>query len=308
MTDTHETRLERARQSLEGLSVADALGGHFEFFRASHLLHHIKNRTTPEPEWIFTDDTNMALSIYSILRQFEEIRQDELAQSFIKHYDPMRGYGYGANKVFKAIRIGQGTWRELFGNVFDGKGSYGNGGAMRVAPLGAYFADDMDALIENAKLSSEITHANAEGIAGGIAVAVATSIAVSYRGKDKPTIPEFVDKILPHIPDSEVKENCAKAKAVAPDTPIDDVVMELGHGRHVSAMDTVPLTLWCAANWMDDYEEAFWQCASAGGDVDTTCAIVGGIVASYSADGIPKKWIQQREPLPDWAFEEVTTL
>ena len=101
---------------------------------------------------------------------------------------------------------------------------------------------------------------------------IASSIAVSYRGKDKPSLTEFIDKILPHIPDSEVKENCTKAKTVAPDTAIDDVVMELGKGRHISAMDTVPLTLWCAANWLDDYEEAFWQCASAGGDVDTTCA------------------------------------
>jgi len=304
MTDSHETRLERARQSLEGLSVADALGGYFEFYRATVYKHHIANRTTPDAKWMFTDDTNMALSIYSILRQFGKIQQDELANSFVKHFDKARGYGYGASKVFVSLILDEGEWRELFG----GTGSYGNGGAMRVAPLGAYFADDMEALIENTRLSAQVTHAHPEGIAGGIAVAVASGVAVSYRGKDKPTIPEFIDKILPHIPDSEVKDNCAKAKTVDPDTPIDDVVMVLGNGRHVSAMDTVPLTLWCAANWMDNYEEAFWQCASAGGDVDTTCAIVGGIVASYDPSTIPEKWIQQREPLPDWAFEEVTTV
>lgn len=307
MSDNHETRLKRAQQSLEGLSVADALGMHSEFWRGS-MTDFIKTRNPPEKMWKFTDDTNMALSIYSILRQFEEIKQDELAQSFVEHFDRGRGYGYGATKVFMAILLDNGDWRDLFSNMFGGSGSFGNGGAMRVAPLGAYFADDMDTLIENARLSSEVTHAHPEGIAGGIAVAVAAAVAISYHDKDKPTIPDFIDQILPHIPDSEVKDNCTHAKAVPADMPIDDVVMELGNGRNISAMDTVPLTLWCAANWLDDYEEAFWQCASAGGDVDTTCAIVGGIIGSRSTESIPEKWIQQREPLPDWAFEEVTTL
>lgn len=303
----HDIRLDCARQSLEGLSVADALGGFGEFWRGTFLTY-IKKRQPPTEQWKFTDDTNMALSIYSILRQFGEIKKDELADSFISHYGKERGYGYGAMKVFDQLVTGQGNWREAFGNMFGGTGSYGNGGAMRVAPLGAYFADDMETLIENARLSAEITHTHAEGVAGTIAVAVASGIAVSYRDKTKPSISEFVDAILPYIPDSEVKENCAKVKTVPADMPIDDVVMILGNGRHVSAMDTVPLTLWCASNWMDDFEEAFWQCASAGGDVDTTCAIVGGIIASRSTDSIPEKWIQHREPLSTWAFEEETVI
>lgn len=305
--DDHEARLKRARQSLEGLSVADALGMHAEFWRGS-MTNFITTRTPPDKEWRFTDDTNMSLSIYSILRQFGEIRQDELAQSFIEHFDKARGYGYSANKVFISLVLGEGQWRDLFQRIFGGTGSYGNGGAMRVAPLGAYFADDMDSLIKNARLSAEVTHVHAEGVAGAIAVAVAASVAVSYRDKDKPSIPDFIDQVLPHIPDGEVKENCAKAKYIPADAPIDDVVMELGNGRHVSAMDTVPLTLWCASNWLDDFEEAFWQCASAGGDVDTTCAIVGGIIGSRSIESIPPSWVEHREPLPDWAFDEVTKL
>ena len=43
------------------------------------------------------------------------------------------------------------------------------------------------------------------------------------------------------------------------------------------------------------------------GDVDTTCAMVGGIVVLYTGvEGIPAEWIQAREPLPDWAFKEHT--
>jgi ADP-ribosylglycohydrolase len=69
----------------------------------------------------------------------------------------------------------------------------------------------------------------------------------------------------------------------------------------VSAQDTVPFCLWCAAKHLDNYEEALWATVSGLGDRDTTCAIVGGIVACYTgAEGIPSNWLAAREPLPDW--------
>ena len=47
--------------------------------------------------------------------------------------------------------------------------------------------------------------------------------------------------------------------------------------------------------------DAPWLTVSGLGDRDTTCAIVGGIVACYvGEEGIPAAWLQAREPLPDW--------
>lgn len=62
------------------------------------------------------------------------------------------------------------------------------------------------------------------------------------------------------------------------------VAAVLGNGRRTSAHDTVPFALWSAARSLGDYEQAFWVTAQAGGDVDTTCAIVGGVVASGEAE------------------------
>ena len=43
-----------------------------------------------------------------------------------------------------------------------------------------------------------------------------------------------------------------------------------------------------------------WTTASALGDVDTTCAIVGGIVAlAVGSEGIPAEWLARREPLSE---------
>ena len=75
----------------------------------------------------------------------------------------------------------------------------------------------------------------------------------------------------------------------------------LGNGAAVTVQDTVPFVLWCAAWRLDDYGQALWFTSSGGGDVDTTCAMVGGIVALHTGvEGIPEYWRNDREPLPTW--------
>ena len=72
----------------------------------------------------------------------------------------------------------------------------------------------------------------------------------------------------------------------------------LGSGQRVLASDTVPFCLWCAARHLDNYEEAMWTTVAGLGDRDTTCAIVGAIVAlSAGPASIPKEWLEAREPL-----------
>jgi ADP-ribosylglycohydrolase len=93
LTTTHEERLQRAPRSLEGLSVGDAFGGFFEFQNPAILARSLKQRTLPPIKRRYTDDTNMALSIYENLRLYQSIKQDELAMNFALHFDKERGYG-----------------------------------------------------------------------------------------------------------------------------------------------------------------------------------------------------------------------
>lgn len=300
----HEERLARARVSLEGLSLGDSLGGFLEGLGSERAKqnHIVANRQVPNVEWHYTDDTNMALSIYSILRQYQGIDTDELALSFAKYYDRSRGYGAGVRRMMERINNGD-NWRDFNTTLYDG-GSFGNGGAMRVAPVGAYFADNMDLVIEHARLSSEITHAHPEGIAGSITIAVATAIACKLIGQEKPNRSDFIDLILPHIPDSIVKTNVMTARDIDR-MDIAEVVKVIGNGRGVRAQDTVPFVLYCAGEWLDNFEEAIWQTMSGGGDVDTNCAMIGGIVACYvGQDGLPDTWLAHRERLPEWVFED----
>jgi ADP-ribosylglycohydrolase len=251
-----DERLARARCSLEGLSVADALGQHV-------MVYLLKEGALPEQElppspWYFTDDTYMALSIISLLCQGGKIDQDGLAADFALRYkqDAYRGYGSGMHVLLQRINDGQ-PWREASQRQFGGQGSFGNGAAMRVAPLGAYFADSIETVIEQAHASAEVTHAHPEGVAGAIAVAVAAAWAWRLRERAvRPTRAEFLDLLLPAVPASEVRMKMLLARDLGARVSVLSAAAKLGNGSQVSAQDTVPFVLWCAGQYLGSYEQA----------------------------------------------------
>ncbi len=292
----HDERLIRARAALEGLSVGDAFGSFFEF--NNEIAHLIEERKLPPTPWSYTDDTNMALSVYESLRLHGEINQDALAASYVAHFDPARSYGVGVHQMLTRMSNGEG-WQTVAKDMFFGEGSFGNDAAMHMAPIGAYFADDMSKVIEQAKRAAEVTHTHPEGIAGAIAIAVAAACVWDSSVQD------LIAAVLPHVPASEVRDGIQRAHDLPADTSAQAAAETLGNGSRASVQDTVPFALWCASKYSGNYEEAIWQASSALGDVDTLCAMVGGIVAARTGiTGIPDEWRQHREPLPQWAAGE----
>jgi len=316
----NQERIERARISLQGLSVGDAFGDRF-FLRFEDCDRIVAALTLPGPPfdftddtmqrladircmpdapWPYTDDTEMAMSIVAVLAQRDEIDEDLLALSFGQHFNLARKYGAAMTDLLPAYAKGA-AWRIEAPKLFHGQGSCGNGSAMRVAPVGAYFADDLEATVANARRSSMVTHTHSEGIAGAIAVAIAAAQAWRTRGA-LPEPAKFIESVLPYVPASDVRHGLETAAALEEDAPADVAADILGNGDEITAQDTVPFCIWCAAQFMDSYEEALWQTVSALGDRDTTCAIVGGIVACYTGvEGIPATWRAAREPLADWS-------
>lgn len=293
-----KNRLNRAKLSLLGLSVGDAFGERF-FGRWRVLGELVDNRQLPQGPWRFTDDTNMALSIVSVLEQFGSINQDALAKNFAQNYDPSRGYGMAMHHALPRIQRGE-KWEVVSGGLFNGEGSFGNGASMRVAPVGAFFADDMSALIENARKSAQVTHTHSEAAAGAIAVASAAALAHRLRNEAAPNVHEFIGLILPNVPESYTKSGIMHTRGIHPDASVRKVASVVGNGSQITTMDTVPYVLWCAGRYLSNFEEALWHTVSGGGDLDTTCAMVGGIVANYvGEEGIPQEWIERREPLPN---------
>ncbi|GEB49984.1 ADP-ribosylglycohydrolase family protein [Streptomyces cacaoi] len=295
-SDRHE-RLSRALGALRGLAVGDALGS--QFFVPDNLPL-LRSRQLPPPTWQWTDDTEMAASVLAVLVTQGEADQDALAASFARHHDFDRGYGPAVNRMLRQIRQEGGDWRELSAALFEGQGSWGNGGAMRVAPLGAWFAGDPQRVADEAQRSAEVTHRHPEAVAGTRAVAVAAAL----RGApDAPArnAAQFLSRVLEFVPRSAVHAGLRRAVDMLDYDDIRTVAAVLGCGRRTSAQDTVPFALWVAARHQDDYRAALWAAAEAGGDVDTTCAIIGGIVASAGPHAAPPAaWTARTEPLPGW--------
>jgi ADP-ribosylglycohydrolase len=298
MVMTESTRLGYAFDSLTGLSVGDALGA--QYFMVGRKVEDLQAGVVPPPVWEWTDDTEMACSVVWMLAESGHVDQDKLASAFAERCEPNRGYGAGAFVILHAIRQGM-SWQEAAGSVFDGQGSMGNGAAMRVAPLGAYFSDDVARAVAQARLSAQVTHTHPEGVVGAIAVAVAASQAAAGRlAGTKPKPGPFLDAVLAATPESQTRRGIARARKML-HLPVAEVAYELGSGHLVLAQDTVPFALWVAARRLADYPQAITDCVTAGGDIDTTSAIVGGIVAAHTGPaGIPATWRESLEPLPPW--------
>jgi ADP-ribosylglycohydrolase len=286
---------EAATRSLHGLALGDAFGETWFFRPAGQMEWLIGQRLVPKGPWPWTDDTAMAVALYQLLRGYGRVVPDDLAERFARAYtaDPYRNYGPSMHGVLKAIGDGE-PWQVVTAAQFDGQGSWGNGAAMRVAPLGAWFADDLDHVVEQAALSAAVTHAHPEAIAGAIAVAVTAALAVRQVPAE-----DLLPQVLARTPESEVATRL-RLVAQRPFTRQPQwIAGEVGCGARISAPDTVPYAVWCAARHLDDLVEALWATVGAGGDMDTTCAIVGGIVAARTGlDGVPDEWLTAREPLP----------
>lgn len=296
MTDSSR---DPAFDALQGLSVGDALGA--QFFVPATARTHLDARTEPPGPWPWTDDTEMACSVYAALRERGSIDTFDLTHAFARRHDFDRGYGPAANRMLRLIREG-GDARRLAAELFDGQGSFGNGAAMRVAPLGAGHAADPAAAVRPAADTAVTTHTHPQAVDGAIAVAVAAALAV--RARTEPTTPAgYLRAVADLTPAGPVRRGLTEAARLTDRSDPGAAAALLGNGSRTSAADTVPYALWCAAHWLTDYPAAVWAAIGAGGDVDTVAAITGGVVAARSGSaGIPAHWLAAREPLPDWTF------
>ncbi|MCQ4082976.1 ADP-ribosylglycohydrolase family protein [Streptomyces sp. RB6PN25] len=288
-------RYDRALASLRGLSVGDALGSQFSV-PANYAA--LKSGGLPTAPWRWTDDTEMATSVVAGLVVHGRIDQDALAMSFAEHHDVSRGYGANVDRMLRAIRHEGRDWRELAAGFFNGQGSWGNGAAMRIAPLGAWYAGDPEQATHQAEISAYTTHQHREAVVGTMAVAAAAALVADPQGPKAPA--ELLTAVMELVPRSAVQAGLRRASDMLDYADVGTVAAVLGCGRRTSAHDTVPFALWAVARHLDDYERAFWSTARAGGDVDTTCAIVGGVLAARPSGAPPAEWERRTEPLPGW--------
>lgn len=302
----HAQRLSLAKHSLLGVSIGDAFGDSF-FGNEDLIIEQIDAHTMPDTRWEFTDDTVMSISVFEELEARGDIDQDQLVNRFIACHDldPRRGYGATLRRVLREIAEGE-DWKTVASRVFEGQGSMGNGAAMRVCPIGAYYHDDLKRVKALATKSAEVTHSHPEAIAGAIAVATATALATGMTLSRHALSPEaFTDAILAQLPDSDTTSRIAKAKSLPHSYHTETLKKVLGNGVNMTAQDTVPFVIWCASHHLTHFEEALWKAVSILGDRDTICAMVGGITMMSATDSsIPRAWADAVEDVENSIFRK----
>ncbi|MEV7171819.1 ADP-ribosylglycohydrolase family protein [Streptomyces sp. NPDC093224] len=291
-----------ALDALSGLAFGDAFGDRWFGILRREGEAPLRARTLPpEPQWRWSDDTAQAVVLVRELAEGDgTVDQDRLALRLAAAYadDPHRGYGASMHDVLRRIGAGE-PWRAVVSGQFGGQGSWGNGAAMRVAPLGAWHAADPGAAAEQAARQSEVSHHHPEAVAGAVAVAVAAALAARTRGGPAPARADFLGAVAEPLPRGDIRSGIRIAARMPAHTSVRHAAEVLGSGYRMSGPDTVPYALWCAAGHLDDLHGGLWSTVAGRGDIDTTCAIAGGVIAARTGTAsLPSAWHAAREPLP----------
>lgn len=138
-------------------------------------------------------------------------------------------------------------------------GSWGNGSAMRVSPVGWFF-DSLEETERVAAITAAITHNHPEGIKG--AQATAAAIWMARNGMTRGEIRDYIERTYGY--------DLHKT-------------WEDWHFRYYwqsSCQGTVPQAIICFLD-STDFEDAIRKAVSLGGDSDTLACITGGIAEAF---------------------------
>lgn len=278
---------------LLGLAVGDALGGCFEGQGAEHIVQRFPTPhaflTAGRETLHYTDDTQMAIGVAEALVEDGAICEATLCRIFAANYVPSRGYGWGARRVLEAMEEGR-DYRAVAESHFPG-GSYGNGAAMRVAPVGLFFHADADKVAYQAELSARPTHLHPLGIEGAQLLAVAVAHCVRCESLNRAA---FFDELRERCQSDVFRfklDLAATARAPAE-------LPALGNG--IQAQESAVTAIACFASSPDDYLTAIGRAILLGGDTDTIAAMTGALSgALLGAHAIPKELLARLEDHPE---------
>lgn len=276
--------------TLLGGAIADALGVPFEGKAANDPLllgwdqksflgseHH---KLLPGQ---YSDDTQFSMCVAQSLIENGDFDPDDLSKRYVELFTSNTIRGFGRTTKMAIDRLIAGTHWSKSGI----EGSFGNGTAMRAAPFGIYFRDDLFTLLQVCKIDSAITHASEEAEAGSIAIALAAAYAINNETND------LIRKIVSFLPDSKVKATISSLPALLDNPKIEPAIALRVLGTKADVRETVPSVLYCFLQCYT-YKEAVLASIRSGGDTDTTAAIVGALFGTK--DGIV-------DILPTWVSE-----
>lgn len=249
-----------------GAIIGDIVGSVYEF-------HNIKTKDFPlfRDDCRFTDDTVMTIAVAEALMNGGD-ETDFIAA--------MKKYG----RMYPRAGYGMRFFHWLASESTEPYGSWGNGSAMRVSPVGYFVEPSWDltatacSVDTYAERSAAVTHNHPEGIKGALATANAIMF-MRYRAKEGTDMVEAKEWLRDFIQKNYGYELRQSLDEIRP-----------GYKFTESCQETVPQAI-TAFLESTDFEDAIRNAISLGGDSDTLAAITGGI--AQAAYGVPA-WMEER--------------
>lgn len=237
----------------------------------------------------YTDDTEQMIVLTQSIIECCGFDAGDFAKKMAKWgadalNDPSRKSLVGPSSAAAIAKLNSGiSWKEA------GSGIPSCGSAMRVAPIGLFYAD-LKEIESNAALSSIPTHNSEGAIAGAVAVAIAVRCALEGMG-----CPELIKEASTRASNHDIAlgKKIGLSYRLRTEQP-QEAFIRLGTSYLV--YETVPCAFYCFSRHFEEPEKAVIEAANAGGDTDSIACITGALCgARHGAGSFPKRWINGLE-------------
>jgi ADP-ribosyl-[dinitrogen reductase] hydrolase len=331
----YTSRVDRVRGCMLGMAVGDALGGPLEGLSAQQIRTHygrVRNFVDGVQAWkrkphrwrlpgLYTDDTQQALALSDVLLDFGRVDPERLADVYLGLLTPKgsfvgahRGIGRSFRHVLAALEQGSPALKA-------GQSTAGIGAAMRIAPVGLYFAHQKGAMFDAVMAASLMTHRDIRSLSGACAVAHAVRRLVLGEPREP--------SLLLWVASDLVRDECrmaieyhdrilnldVHARSLSRAIARAESLLELPRERALAALvneanrhgaepactrPTMGFPPACIPTCLylllatNSFDEALTEIVNLGGDTDTAGAILGAMAGTYyGIDGIPKRWLDE---------------
>lgn len=240
----------------------------------------------------YTDDTQMTVCVAEWLLEDSPLDGAKLLRRFAEAFRPARRYGSGTALILQAYEEHGQDWRALSTLMFP-DGSYGNGSAMRAAPIGCRFSDDPPGLFAACRISSLTTHSHPLAIQGATLQASAVaSLLRTGPGRVLADLETALNRLSREGPDPVEYRRAVQivAEGLAAGHPPSLLAEKLGTG--IDALESVPMALYCFLRYPDSFEEVIGSAVFLGGDTDTIASMAGSLSGAWlGTQALPRRWL-----------------
>lgn len=246
-----------------GAIIGDIVGSRFEFNN-----YRSKDFELFTEDCKATDDSIMTLAVAKAIMEAEKVKKSSIAEYDSDYYLLIENmavkYMQEIGRKYPDCGYGGMFLQWIFDENPKPYGSFGNGAAMRISPVGFF----VRTVIEANNLSeavTRVTHNHAEGIKG--AEAVAKAIFIARRGLIKADIRSYINRNY---------------------YPLNFTIDEIRdtYSFNETCQETVPQAIEAFLE-STSFEDAIRTAISLGGDSDTLAAITGSIAEAYY--GVPEE-------------------